>query len=56
MSRRPPRTVEPRQIVTILMLVVCLIAVLVLKSRCGPAVGELFRAVGPTADAGAPRD
>jgi hypothetical protein len=45
---RKPRYVEPRQIVTIVLLVVCLAAVLVLKSRCGAAVSTLFQAVDQT--------
>ncbi|HEY7956255.1 MAG TPA: hypothetical protein VII38_13225 [Polyangia bacterium] len=55
--RRPPSYIEPRQILTIVLLLVCLVAVLVLKSRCGAAAGNLFRAVDSpgAADGGAPR-
>ncbi len=47
--RRPPRLVSGRQIASILMLVVFMVAVIVLKVRCGRAVGELFRAIEPRA-------
>lgn len=57
---REPRYVEPRQIITIVLLTICLVAVLVLKSRCGGAIGNLFQAVDQTGapparlDGGAP--
>jgi hypothetical protein len=44
---KPPRLVSGRQIVSIVLLLVCMVLVIVLKSRCGQAVGELFRAVEP---------
>jgi hypothetical protein len=42
-----------RQIITILTTLGCLIAILVLKQRCGAATAQLFEAVSQAADGGA---
>jgi hypothetical protein len=43
-----------RQLVTIALTVACLIAVIVLQRRCGPAVETIFRALAPpVSDGGA---
>jgi hypothetical protein len=41
-----------REIVTIVTMLVALIAIIVLKGRCGPAVGELFKAIDTQASDG----
>ncbi len=40
-----PSLVSPRQLLTLALLLACLIAVAVLKRRCGEAVAGLFRAI-----------
>jgi len=47
--RRPPGTINARQIVTIVMLLGALVAVIVMKSRCGAAVESMFKAIDPPA-------
>jgi hypothetical protein len=37
--------IPPRQLLTLVTLIACLVAVLLLKSRCGPATEGLFRAL-----------
>ena len=44
--------IPARQIVTILVTLGCLIAILVLKQRCGAATATLFEAVSQAADGG----
>ena len=53
MKEKNPGAIPPRQILTILTMIAALVAVIVLKSRCGGAVGTLFKAIDrPTADGG----
>jgi hypothetical protein len=42
-----------RQIVSIVMAIACLIAIIVLKQRCGAATAQLFQAVSQVTDGGA---
>jgi hypothetical protein len=50
---RPP-AFPTGQVIRILILVVLLVAVLVMKSKCGPAAENLFKVIGsaPTSDGG----
>ena len=56
MTRGRAPTVPARQIVTIVMLLACMIGVMVMKSRCGSAVGNLFNAIDTAHDAGSISD
>ena len=56
--RRPPGAITPGQLLPIVVTLLALVGVLVLKSRCGGAVGNLFHAIDQpatkTIDAGKP--
>jgi hypothetical protein len=53
MREKNPGAIPARQIITILTMVAALVAVIVLKSRCGGAMGNLFKAIdSQTADGG----
>jgi hypothetical protein len=45
MREKNPGAIPARQIISILTMVAALVAVIVLKSRCGGAVGTLFKAI-----------
>ena len=45
MKEKNPGAIPVRQLVTILTMVAALVAVVILKSRCGTAVGTLFKAI-----------
>ena len=49
-------TIPPRQLATILMTLGLLIAILVMKQRCGDSTAQLFRALEAPSDGGARRD
>jgi hypothetical protein len=55
--KRPPGAITPGQLLPIVVTVLLLVGVIVMKSRCGSAVGNLFKAIDqpPAAhDAGKP--
>jgi hypothetical protein len=45
MKEKNPGAIPARQILTIVTMLVALVAVIILKSRCGGAVGTLFKAI-----------
>jgi hypothetical protein len=55
MSSRP--TVPTRQLLAIVTMLLCLGAVVMMKSRCSVAVESMFKAIesGTSVDAGAPK-
>lgn len=59
--RRAPGSITPGQLLPIVVTLLLLVAVIVMKSRCGAAAGNLFKAIdGPAApgkaDAGSSAD
>jgi preprotein translocase subunit SecG len=54
--RRKPGAISLAQIVPILFTVALLVGVILMKSRCSSAVGNLFHAIetAPAVDAGSP--
>jgi len=56
MRNRRPGAISLAQLVPILFTVAALVGVIVMKSRCSSAVGNLFKAIDtvPTVDAGSP--
>jgi hypothetical protein len=49
-------SIPARQLTTIAMTVALLVAILVLKRRCGETTAQLFRAIEAPIDAGPRRD
>ena len=43
-------------VLRIALLITALVAVIVLRARCGGAIGTLFRAIDTAGDGGAPHD
>jgi hypothetical protein len=58
MAKRNPNLPPLGQLITIATLLVALVALMLLKSRCGNAVEQMFRAIEApgSVDAGARRD
>ena len=46
-SRKPPGAISARQILTIATLIFALVAVVIMKGRCGKAVEGMFKALDP---------
>jgi hypothetical protein len=56
MARKPPGAISPAQLLPIVVTIAMLVGVILMKSRCSSAVGNLFRAIDqtPAVDAGTP--